>query len=326
MRLLTMRAVTGGLVLAVVAMTAGCGKDAESTATTTATALATAAPTGAATAAATATASAAATVDPAAAAAAAAEQEKAAEGIRMHHRHHHHGGVAMFIHMAIDSLGVAPEKKAQLEKIQATLHASMAPSRDAGRNVLSVLADGVAAGKIDQGKLDAAIKAQDTASAGVHAATQDALNQLHEALSPAERQALVDKVEAHAEVWKKVSLDEETGSKEKTGRLAALTKELGLTADQEEKISAALKKDAPPKPDPAAIDAHIKAFATAFVADKFDAKTLATANAANAAVSKHGTARTVRFYKIVTPLLTPEQRTKLAEHLRERLTDKHAAK
>jgi Spy/CpxP family protein refolding chaperone len=202
----------------------------------------------------------------------------------------------------------------------------MAPSRDAGRAVLTLLADGVAAGKIDTGKLDAAIAKQDAASAGVHAATIEALNKLHAALSPAERAALVDKVKAHAEVWKKVSLEEEHGSKDKASHLGELTKELSLTPEEVEKISAALKKDAPPKADTAAVDAHLKAFETAFVADTFDAKTLTTANAANAQISKHGTARLVRFYKIVTPLLTPEQRTKLAEIIRERLNDPHAAK
>jgi Spy/CpxP family protein refolding chaperone len=202
----------------------------------------------------------------------------------------------------------------------------MAPSREAGRTTLSLLADGVAAGTIDNAKVDAALAKQEAASAAVHTATTDAINQLHEALSPAERQALVDKVKAHAEVWKKGTHDEEHGSKEKGSRLATLTDDLGLTPDQVEKISAALKKDAPPKPDPAAFEAHLKAFEDAFVADKFDAKSLSTAGAANAHVSKHGTARSVRFYKIVTPLLTPEQRTKLAEHLRERLSDPHAAK
>ena len=98
----------------------------------------------------------------------------------------------MFIHMAIDTLGVAPEKKAQLEKIQAALHAKMAPSREAGRNVLTLLADGVAAGKIDQAKVDAALAKQDAAAAAIHAATADALNQLHEALSPAEQQELAE--------------------------------------------------------------------------------------------------------------------------------------
>jgi len=232
----------------------------------------------------------------------------------------------MFIHMAVDSLGVSPEKKAQIEKIQSDLHAAMKPSREASRNVLTVLADGVAAGSIDKAKVDAAVAKEDAAAAGVHAATESALDQLHEALSPAERAALVDKVQAHAEVWKKNTHDEEYGSKDKEGHLGALTEGLGLTPDQADKISAALKKDAPAKPDAAALDAHLKAFEEAFVADKFDAKTLATANAANTYVAKNGSARLVRFYTIVTPLLTPEQRTKLAAHLRERLDDPHAAK
>jgi hypothetical protein len=266
------------------------------------------------------------TADPAAEAAAAAEAAKATEGLHRHHRHHHHGGVAMFIHMAIDTLGVPAEKKAELEKIQAELHKAMAPAREAGRNLLTLLADEVAAGKMEKGKLDAALAKQEAASKGVHAATIEALNKLHAALSPAEREALVEKVRAHVEVWKKLNHDEERGSKEKGSRLHVLAEDLGLKPDQVEKISEALKKDAPPKPDVAALEAHIKAFETAFVAEKFDAKTLTTADAANGFISKHGGARLVRFYEIVTPLLTPEQRTKLAEHIRERLSDPHAAK
>jgi Spy/CpxP family protein refolding chaperone len=314
-----------GLALVVTVVAAACDKEGDKPST----------PTGTATAAATAPASTGSAVAPASAASSAermppdtsaADAEQATKHLRHHHRHHHHGGVAMFIHMAIDTLGVSAEKKAQIEKIQADLHAKMAASRDTARAVLTLLADGIAAGKIDKAKVDAALAKQEAASKDVHAATADALNQLHEVLSPAERAALVDKVEAHAEVWKKVNHEEEQGSKEKGSHLARLTEELALTPDQVEKISAALKKDAPPKPDPAALDAHLKAFETAFIAEKFDAKTLSTANAANAHLSKNGSARIARFYEIITPLLTPDQRTKLAEHVRERLSDPHAAK
>jgi Spy/CpxP family protein refolding chaperone len=321
----------GLLLAALVAMPACDDKGGEATPTPASgapasTANAAAAASASAAAAASASAAAAAEKEKAENAAAAAEQDKATQHLHSHHRHHHHGGIAMFIDMAVDSLGLPADKKAQVEKIQADLHAKMAPSRDAEHAVLQLLADGVAAGKIDDAKLDAALKKQEAASAAIHAANADALNQLHDALSPAERAALVDKVKAHAEVWKKVNHDEEQGSKEKGGHLAHLTEMLSLTPDQAEKISAALQKDAPPKPDLAAVDAHIKAFEAAFEADKFDAKTLTTANAANSAISKHGSARMVRFYKIVTPLLTPEQRTKLAEHIRERMNDPHAAK
>ncbi|APR81013.1 Hypothetical protein A7982_06360 [Minicystis rosea] len=305
---------------------AGCDDASKTSATTGA------APTASSTAALTASAasdapSASASAVPTADPAAAAEEEEAGKHLRHHHRHHHHGGVAMFIHMALDTLGLPDEKKAQVEKIQGELREKTASSREAGRNVLTILADGVAAGKIDNAKLDAAIAKQEAAAAAVHDGTAAALNQLHAALSPAERAALVEKVQAHISVWKKVTHEEAEGSKEKHSRLDHLATQLSLTPEQVDKISEALKKDAPAAaPDAAALDTHIKAFETAFVAETFDAKTLATAKAASTHVSKHGTARTARFYKIVTPLLTPEQRTKLAEHLRERLTDPHAAK
>ncbi len=258
----------------------------------------------------------------------AAEDEAVNEELRDYHRHHHHGGVTMFISMAIDTLGLDPAKKVLVEKIQNDLHAKMAPARDAERDLLSTIADGVAMGKIDTAKVDAAVGKVATASAGIHAATTDALTQLHDALAPVERAALVDKVKAHWEVWHKVNADEKAGSKEKGTHLAKLTALLNLTPDQVDTITKALSADVPvtPQTDPKAVEAYIQAFATAFVADKFDAKSLATtATAAAGHVARHGGARLARFYEAVTPVLTPEQRAKLAAHLKERLNDQHAA-
>jgi Spy/CpxP family protein refolding chaperone len=257
--------------------------------------------------------------DPAAAAAASAEEEKATAGVRSYHRHHH-GGVGMFVHMAIDTLGVPDDKKADLEKIQTDLHKSMAPVHDAEREVLTILADGVAAGKVDEGKLKPAVAKEEAAASAAHEKEAEALEKLHAALTPEQRAALVDKVNAHVEIWQK-SAGEEYGNKEKGGRLAELRDELGLSTEQEDKISDALKKDAPAKVDPAKVEAHVKAFTEAFSQDKFDAKSLTTAKEADAYVAKHGTERLVRFYSIVTPILTPEQRTKLADRLRERAED-----
>ncbi len=248
-------------------------------------------------------------------------EDEAVEQVRAHHRHHHHGGVAMFVHMAIDTLGVAPEKKAQLEKIQSDLHTAMAPARDASKNVMSTLADGVAAGNIDKAKVDAAVAKEQTAVAQVHGATTDALNALHAALSPAERQTLADKVEAHAAVWKKVNAEESVGSKDKGSHLEHMQTTLGLSSDQVDKISAALQKPNAPKPDTTAMDGYVAAFVKAFPADTFDAKTFTQANAANGAMAKHGIGRMVTFYETVTPVLTADQRTKLADHLRQRMND-----
>lgn len=215
-----------------IALAMACEKDNTATTTTTATS-------GSASALVMPSASAAASADPAIAAQNAADEEQAADELRTHHRHHHHGGVAMFIHMAIDTLGVDAAKKAQLDKIQSDLFTAMAPARDAHKALISTLADGVAAGKIDTAKVDAAVAKVQTASAGVHAATIDALNALHAALLPVERQALMDKVQAHADVWKKVNTEEAQDSKEKGSHLAKLTQTLSLTADQVDKIDRA---------------------------------------------------------------------------------------
>jgi len=312
-----MRAVTCLGVLAIV-LASAC-KDENATTTTTSASASASAMASASTAA---SASAAPAVDPAEEQ---AEADQAADELRTHHRHHHHGGVAMFIHMAIDTLGVAPEKKTQLDKIQSDLFTAMAPARDANRAVIQTLVDGVTAGKIDTAKVDAAVAKENAAAAQVHQATIDALNALHKALTPEERLALMDKVQAHAAVWKKVNADEDQASKDKGSHLAKLTETLSLTPDQVDKITTALKAGAPPKPDATAIDAHLKALEAAFVQENFDAKTLTTANAANTTIAKGGTARMVHFYEAVTPVLTPDQRTKLADHLKQRLNDHHAA-
>lgn len=250
------------------------------------------------------------------------------ESLRSYHRHHH-GDLASFISMAIDTLGLDDAKKATVGKIQSDLQTKMAPVHDAEHDLLSTLADGIAAGKIDTAKVDAAVEKVATASAGVHAATTDALTRLHDALNPAERAALVDKVKAHWDVWRKVNVDEKSGSKDKGGRIDRLAQQLALTPDQVDKIGTALATEAPttPKNDPKAADAHIQAFATAFVADSFDPKSLAPSATASAGhVARNGGARIARFYEAVTPVLTPDQRTKLAAQLRAHLEDDQVAK
>jgi Spy/CpxP family protein refolding chaperone len=255
------------------------------------------------------------------------DDEAINEDLRSYHRVHHHGGVTMFISMAIDTLGLDPAKKATVEKIQTDLKAKMGPARDAEHDLISTLADGVAAGKIDTAKVDAAVAKVGTASAAIHPATMDALTQLHDALSPAERMTLVDKVKAHAEVWRKVNVDEKAGSKDKGSHLAKLTTLLSLTPDQVDKITTALGTDTPatPQNDPKPVDAYITAFGTAFTADKFDPKALAAPHTAAAGhMARHGGARMARFIEAVTPVLTPEQRAKFSAHLRDRLNDQNA--
>ena len=244
--------------------------------------------------------------------------DQAIAELKEHHRHHHHGGVTKFIAMSLDTLGVDDAKRPQIEKLQSDLHAQMVPAREAEKNLLLTLSDGVAAGTVDTAKVDAAIAKLTTAADAVHEASLDTLNKLHAILSPTERAALVEKVEAHWEVWRQVNHEAEPGGREKGGRLAQLAEEVGLTPDQVKKISAALRTTMAGlhgKFDPKNGEGHVHAFATAFAGDSFDAKTV-TSNA-NGHLASHGATRMALFYESVTPLLTPEQRTKLAGHLKE---------
>jgi Spy/CpxP family protein refolding chaperone len=248
------------------------------------------------------------------------EEDESMADVKEHHRHHHHGGFAMFIAMSLDLLGTTPEQDASIKKIQTDMRAKMAPARDAEKNLLGVIGSGVSAGKIDKAKVDAAIAKVTAASASVHDAVADSLNQLHATLTPPQRTALMDKVEAHYQVWHEANSDDEPAEKDAHGgHLGHLAKELNLTPDQVEKIRASFKTSmgTAAHPDPAEAEAHLKAFGAAFEADTFDAKTITTGGPASAHMATWGATRMARFYQAVAPVLTPEQRTKLADSLKK---------
>jgi Spy/CpxP family protein refolding chaperone len=253
---------------------------------------------------------------------AAAGNDDVAAGLTEHHRYHHHGGVTLFIAMSLDTLGVSPEQRAAVEKIRTDLHAQMGPARTAEQNLAVTLADGLAAGHIDRAQVDAAVARVTAAAATVHEASADALNELHAALTPPQRAALVDKVESHWAVWQKANAEEAGSANRDDGQLATLATDLGLTQDQVDKIRAGLGEamKVAPRLDPQEISAHLRALGDAFRSEKFDAKGLPDASGANAHLVGWGASHMAHFVEAVTPVLTPDQRTKLAERLREHAT------
>ncbi len=158
-----------------------------------------------------------------------------------------------------------------------------------------------------------------TVAAQLQPATADALDQLHALLRPEQRAALVDKVEAQWAVWKDANAgDEATDNAGAGGHIAHFATELGLTSEQVEKTRAnlaALPAASRGPFDASAAEAHLKAFGTAFAADAFDAKALATADSTK--MASWGATRMVHFYQAVTPVLSADQRAKVASMLRE---------
>jgi Spy/CpxP family protein refolding chaperone len=235
-------------------------------------------------------------------------------------RHHHHGGVVMLVAFSLDTLGLPPGQSAAVAKIQARLFHALDPARQAEEALLATLADGVARGGIDKAKVDAAIARLEAASRLVGDGSVASLDELHAALSPEQRAALVDKVEAHAAVFKQADAVE--------GQLRDLARDIGLTGAQVQKIGERLAQRGPASAsDPAAIDAidAIVGRLGAFREDSFEARALADGGAACARMAARGAARMARFYEAVDAELTPDQRPALADVLREHATHEQNA-
>jgi Spy/CpxP family protein refolding chaperone len=252
------------------------------------------------------------------------EQSPEADALRAFHRHHHVGFIG-FALLSIPTLGLPPQEEASAQKIRAEMQAKFRPAHDAEAALLNVVADGVAAGSIDQAKVDAAITKMADVSTQMDDATNEEINKLHAVLQPPERQALALKVQAHYEIWFKANAEEaaQPNQEMQGGHIQHLAQILGLTPDQVQKIDAAFTQSmatafsGKDKFDGKAAEQHMNAFISAFPGDTFDAKTLTTADKANSSVAVWGARRMVRMYQAMTPILTPDQRTKLAALLRE---------
>jgi Spy/CpxP family protein refolding chaperone len=241
------------------------------------------------------------------------------------HREQHHGGVLSLVVLSLKDLDLSADQQAAIEKIRTDLLASMEPARTAEKDYANTLADGVAAGKLDRAKVDAAITKLVAQVQGAHDASLAALNQLHAALSAQQRAKLVDELHEHWEKWKEAQgRDEAEDKQNRSGHLLALVRELGLSQEQAEKIKVSFHdkmKAAPQEHAHKEVQDHLTAFATAFKIDAFDAKKVAGGKAADGHIAKWGTTRRARFLEAAAPILTPDQRTKLSQMIRD-----HAAR
>jgi Spy/CpxP family protein refolding chaperone len=242
-----------------------------------------------------------------------------AAGLKEYHRYHHHGGVTLFVAMSLDTLAVSPEQRAAVTKIALDLHSQLEPARVAEQGLVVTLADGLAAGNLDPAKVDAAMVRVMASAAAVHAATASSLNELHTVLTPPQRAALVDKVEAHWAVWQRAN-DEETGAGEQSdGHLAMLIGDVDLSEDQIAKMRAGLGEriKGSPRLDPQQVAVDLRSFGDAFRSETFDARKLATVSDVNTHVIGWGASHLANFVETALLVLTADQRAQLAQHLRE---------
>jgi Spy/CpxP family protein refolding chaperone len=247
-------------------------------------------------------------------------EDDPAASLLEHHRHHHHGGVTLLVAMSLDSLGVSAEQEAAIEVIRADLHARMEAARGAERRLLGTLADGLeGAPGLDASAVDADLAKATAAVVAVHDASLDAMVTLHEALTPVQRAALVDKLEAHWAVWRSANGAEPGPAGARDGPPSMLTEGLDLTAAESARIRAKLQESphATPRFDPAEVALRLHALGDAFRGERFDPRAVAGGHAANEQLGAWGVARMARFVAAARAVLTPAQRAALGGRLRE---------
>ena len=213
-----------------------------------------------------------------------------------------------------------------IDGIQADLEKLGDATKDAKAALDKDVADGVAAGKLDKSKVDADVKKLVAAADSTAAAAQEAVNKLHKTLDAAQRKKLVELVRAkgkdHEEHMKAQMADHE---KNEHGRMDKIAEHLGLTAEQKDKLKAKLEAGmkgemGKMKEHHAGMQKHMKALGDAFESDKFDAKKVGVGEHMGEMAKMMANGR-IRFVEAVLTVLTPEQRAKFAEHVKQHADD-----
>jgi hypothetical protein len=223
----------------------------------------------------------------------------------------------MLIRAARD-LPLADPVKAKLDDIDTQLHANDAPRTDF-KDLQSDVLDGIRAGKLDAAKLATDFAAIDKGAQTRQAKEADALNALHAALDPTQLKALVDAVrakDAAREAQHAVhDADAGTAADRVNRRVERLTAQLGLDPTQQKSVTDIVSKLDPMSPatmhakhDEA--NKQMDAALTAFAGDTFDATKTPLVPAGK--TPHEGAEKDTAFLTRLLPILTADQRTKLA--------------
>lgn len=122
-----------------------------------------------------------------------ADEGKSGEHAR-EHGHHHHGSLVSAA-LKLDTLSGA--QRTQIEQLESARKAAAVPVRQADARVLTDLARQVEQDHIDRAGLKDGMDAEQAAAQGAMRVDAQTLAQLHGILTPAQRGALVDGIEAH---------------------------------------------------------------------------------------------------------------------------------
>ena len=268
----------------------------------------------------------------------------------------HGHGMASLLIASLSSVELKPEQKSAVDGIEADLEKLGEQHGESGKKLSEDVADGVAAGKIDHAKTDADIKAIVKAVEATQVGMQDAANRLHKELDPDQRKKLVETMREKGKEMREHGMghggpgehehehgqgaadhgpgpgpegheghEGEHGHGMEGHMMDKLADDLALTPEQREKIHTKLEaqmkaKEGTMKAKMAESEKHMKAVGDAFETDKFDAKKAGVGAQAPDMAKGMATER-VTFVETILAVLTPDQRTKFAAHVKEHAGD-----
>jgi Spy/CpxP family protein refolding chaperone len=232
------------------------------------------------------------------------------------------GGPAGTLFAAARELTLSDGEKTAIDALEAQRETSDIPTDDLKDVQVDTVA-GIRAGKLDTAKLQADFAAFDKTVAARGATEATAVSGLYAALEPAQRKELVTAVRARqaardAQMNAHDGMD--AGAAQWTKRrLARLTEQLGLDAAQQKSVDAILAKSEDVT-SPSAMHAmgeegkkRMEAILTAFEGNNFDAAVKKLDLTGAPGKTPHeGLEKDTSFLSQLLPILTPEQREKLA--------------
>jgi Spy/CpxP family protein refolding chaperone len=218
-------------------------------------------------------------------------------------KHHHRGHGVGLVGAALHVQSLTAEQRTQIDQLVQERRAAAIPVRQADAQVLTVLAQQVESAKVDPQSLGPSLSAERAAAVQERDVDRATLNRLHAILTPAQRNELVDSVEAH-EGAHGAQGRPDGGARERSGAL-----KLGLTQEQKAQIRANLAAERPAH-DRTAKRGQMRASLESFRGDSFDGNAMAHAEGRGA--------REVHLAGAMVPVLTPQQRAAFATALRQR--------
>jgi Spy/CpxP family protein refolding chaperone len=230
------------------------------------------------------------------------------------------GPFAHKLQKALSEVGLRTDQKNALENLRLKIVAETATMRKARSDLFAELAQQIRRGALDESRLSAlkgAIEKEMTADRPVFVS---ALNALHNTLDAAQRQKLVDNLKPQRP-WM---------GRGRQHFVEKLQKEIGLTDEQMGQIRDTIKAQMKQHRNElrgkmGKMRGELKAAAEAFVSDSFDAAKIPLLAQGHQMMGNHMD-KMIAVGKQVLPILTPEQREKLATLLEQRAKHMDEAK